>query len=112
MDFEKAWYDLRELAGKQGQVHTVGGMNVRNVVDDVTDSRITVTSQRTGKPRHLDRDDFRFAWDKLSEQGKLTMSDLEPALRYRKAVVFAFLANLDCVRLTPGSRPAQITLRV
>ena len=91
--FNKVWRDILTIARSRTDIHTLAQKKL-NLILPGNNSKIIVQSLATGNPRNLLKEDFQYAWKKLVEKGKIVLTDIEPELRGRKSIIFAFLGNL------------------
>jgi len=109
--FEQVWLDILDFAKNQSTIKTLV-QEVRNDIISTDDKNITVKCRRTGNERVLWKDDFQYAWKCLESKNAITLQDIEPRLRGRKSIIFAFLAkSLSYVNWKKvGSSPLTIYL--
>jgi len=94
--FEKAWQDILNIARSREEIDTLVRRKVNDIVK-VFEASITVRSKETGNNRILPKKDFQYAWNKLMQKRIIELQDIEPELRGRKSIIFAFLARLPYV---------------
>jgi len=68
-----------------------------NEIVSTCDVSIAVKSRETKNRRIISKDDFRYAWNNLKSKRTIKLQDIDPILRGRKSIVFAFLARLPYV---------------
>ena len=94
--FEKVWQGILNIAKSCKEIKTLVRKKVNGIVS-VSDVSITVRSKETGNNRILPEKDFQYAWGRLVQQKTIELQDIEPELRGRKSIIFAFLARLPYV---------------
>lgn len=99
--FNSAWAHITSYAKGHATIVTLDRRIVNQIVQ-TTNTEIVVISQasRNGHERHLKQGDFRFAWDRLVFLKSMTLNDIDPRLRGRRAIVFAFLSRVPGVEYT------------
>jgi len=77
LDFEQVWRKILQVAKEKGEVCTLT-QKIPNQIVSVSESAITVMSERTGyrKTRELTKEDFRSLWEVLMRRGKLNVEDI------------------------------------
>jgi len=94
--FEKVWRDILEIARSRKEIKTLVQGKINDIVN-VFDVSITVKSKQTKKKRILPKKDFQYAWETLVQKKITGLQDIDPELRGRKSIIFAFLASLTYV---------------
>lgn len=105
--FDEMWEEIITFIESNRYVHTLSRGN-RNLIEASEPDALLVTNESTGKERTIPREDFRYAWDILTEQGELTLSHVDPELTGRKAIVLAVLAK--ALDLEYDKRPLKLYL--
>ena len=100
-NFDSTWTSIKFYASHHGSISTLDKRIVNEIVQ-TTDEAIVVVSQASkhSNQRRLTRKDFLFAWDCLVSSKSLTLKDIDPRLRGRRAIIFAFLSKLPDVNCT------------
>jgi len=106
--FEKVWQDILNIARSRKEIKTLVREKINEIVD-VFDVSITVKSKETRNKRILPKKDFQYAWDRLRLKKIIGLQDIDPELRGRKSIIFAFLANLPYVNYE--IKPLKIQLK-
>lgn len=94
--FEKVWQDILSVARSRKEIKTLV-LEKTNEIVSVFDASITVKSKETRNKRILPKKDFQYAWDRLMLKRMIGLQDIDPELRGRKSIIFAFLAGLPYV---------------
>lgn len=105
--FETVWTDTLAFVRAHKKIKTLDRENENDIINSCNTS-ITVQSKETGVPRDLSKDDFQYAWDRLVTKRILMLQDIDPELRGKKSIIFAFLANLPYIHYTV--RPLKLSL--
>jgi len=94
--FEKVWQDILNIARSNKEIKTLVREKTNEIVN-VFDVSITVKSKETRNKRILPKMDFQYAWNSLMSKKIIRLQDIDPELRGRKSIIFAFLARLPYV---------------
>lgn len=94
--FERVWQDILNVARSRKEIKTLVQEKI-NAIVNVLDLSITVKSKETRNKRILPKKDFQYTWDRLRLKGIIGLQDIDPELRGRKSIIFAFLAILPYV---------------
>jgi len=107
--FEQIWKTLTEYAKTNPSIETLVRRYI-NQIEEVDAESIVVRSMasRASKKRTLYKSDFRQAWNILVNKRSLVLSDIDPGLRGKRAIIFAFLSKVKGI--THSTEP--LTLRL
>jgi hypothetical protein len=110
MDFEEAWGKVLNYARANKTISTLLVKRTNEVVK-VTNQEIVVFSESPKKKRrpidrHLEKEDFKMAFDILITNDSLTLGDLKPSLIGKRSIIIAFLAM--SLNLKYDIRPLRI----
>lgn len=105
-DFENAWIAILQYAESQSYVATLSHGNENEIRQG--EDAVEVRNVKTDEWREIPREDFRFAYEILQEEGTLTLDNIEPDLAGRKSMVSAILAR--ALDLEYDSRPLTVYL--
>ena len=97
LSFERVWEDILDYARSLEEVETLARKKTNEIVN-VFDASITVRSKETRKKRILSKKDFQYAWNRLLSKKAIVLQDIDPELRGKKSIVFAFLEGLPYVK--------------
>jgi len=107
--FEEIWKILTEYAKSNSSIETLV-RRYTNQIEGVNAEKIVIKSlaPRASKKRTLSKSDFRQTWNMLVSKGSLVLSDIDPRLRGKRAIIFAFLSKVKGI--THSTKP--LTLRL
>jgi len=108
-NFTSVWSHVTRYASHSKTIVTLD-RRITNRIVQSSNIEIVVVSEasRTGHERHLRRGDFQLAWDRLVLRKSIGLDDIDPELRGKRAIIFAFLSKVPGVKYT--LRPLTIHL--
>ena len=96
-DFEEVWLDIQKALRHRSKISTLC-RKIDNLIVEVTPDYITLRSKlsRKGTLRKLSREDFRYVWDKLVEEGIYGLDGIRGIIG-RRAIICAIMGLLSYV---------------